>query len=92
MKLIYSTVVWWSRFRKFTLVAQKDWPYMSHVRELKVHSGENKDWEGYRNRMEKGTDEEREARFAQCHLCEAEYTWRVDDIIYDVIRRLENAK
>ena len=37
LAVVDSTVVRWSRSRKFTLVARKDWPRMWHVCELKVH-------------------------------------------------------
>ena len=40
LSVVYSTVVRWSRSRKFTLVARKDWPRTWHVRELKVHAEE----------------------------------------------------
>ena len=40
LMVVDSTVVRWSRSRKFTLVALKDWSCTWYVRELKLHAEE----------------------------------------------------
>ena len=42
LAVVYSTVIQWSRSRKFTLVAQKDWSCTWYVHELKLHAEEKR--------------------------------------------------